>query len=656
MFLRIRPLDEKRLLSSAAAAAAAAGGDSKASGANATTAATVAALSELKSVAASCMQIADDSNAVMMQAPKDSASYKTGDRSGKYQFSRVFGPDTTQSDLYKSCVQQLVPTVLGGQNALVFAYGITNSGKTYTIQGTQSEPGIIPRMISDLFAAVKTAKNGGSAAAAATAAGTTVVPAAANVHRIEVSYLEIYNEQIYDLLCHVTGANTSTDNGGGSDDGADANNGGTETGASSPASTTSSNATNGNGNGAASTKNAANGNGSAFSFASSAALNAAADKKHAKDTAAAAALEAALNSTQTADAITTAGAPFKRRVLKLATDATGAVFARGLTHVGVTSADDAFRLLREGQRNRRMGETSLNSESSRSHSVFAIKLLGSGSGSNNVISKITIVDLAGAERTVKTGNTGKRLNETKTINTSLMKLGRCLEALRWNQSNPNGIPKVIPFRESKITHLFKDALCGWGHVVMLTNASNHPLDYDETQHAMRYAAMAQKILIEPKVYGNYKSAAEKERELARQKERETARADRAEAAREFKAALAAKNGHSRAASTAGRASVKRTADKTIERLDFESNSPPDSRRQSEWDDHFNGGESDAERDGGDEFYSESAQNEIDALLDQIYELKRELIHCEKQRAESEVRTRDEVVAEMEAATKQTEQV
>src|SRR5262245_1028521 len=78
---------------------------------------------------------------------------------------------------------------------------------------------------------------------------------------------------------------------------------------------------------------------------------------------------------------------------------------------------------RTGQKQRSRGETTLNASSSRSHSVFTIKLCTR----NGVYSKLSLVDLAGAERSTRTGNTGQRMVESKGINTSLMKLGRCLE-------------------------------------------------------------------------------------------------------------------------------------------------------------------------------------------------------------------------------------
>lgn len=71
------------------------------------------------------------------------------------------------------------------------------------------------------------------------------------------------------------------------------------------------------------------------------------------------------------------------------------------------------------------------------------------------------------------------------INSSLMTLGRCLEALRWNQQHREGPLRVLPYRESKVTHFFRDALHGYGQVVLSVNVSPCARDYDETTHVLK---------------------------------------------------------------------------------------------------------------------------------------------------------------------------
>ena len=66
------------------------------------------------------------------------------------------------------------------------------------------------------------------------------------------------------------------------------------------------------------------------------------------------------------------------------------------------------------------------------------------------LARLSFVDLAGSERAGRTGNVGARLKEAGAINASLMTLGRCLEALRWNQQHRTAEPRLVPYRESKV--------------------------------------------------------------------------------------------------------------------------------------------------------------------------------------------------------------
>lgn len=77
--------------------------------------------------------------------------------SAVYTFSHVFPPDTTQSDFFAKTTLPLVRDVLQGQNALLFTYGVTNSGKTYTVQGGTQEgsAGILPRTLDVMFNSIK---------------------------------------------------------------------------------------------------------------------------------------------------------------------------------------------------------------------------------------------------------------------------------------------------------------------------------------------------------------------------------------------------------------------------------------------------------------------------------------------------------------------
>ena len=98
----------------------------------------------------------------------------------QFFFDYVFDKNTSQQTIYENTTKNLLTGIIDGFNATVFAYGATGSGKTYTMLGTSKEKGIMPRSISDLFKLLNVYKN--------------------KDFKMNVSYIEIYNEIIRDLL------------------------------------------------------------------------------------------------------------------------------------------------------------------------------------------------------------------------------------------------------------------------------------------------------------------------------------------------------------------------------------------------------------------------------------------------------------------------
>ncbi|KAJ6380823.1 hypothetical protein OIU77_029673 [Salix suchowensis] len=100
--------------------------------------------------------------------------------SNKFEFDRVFGEACKTEEVYRSKTKEIVTAAVRGFNGTVFAYGQTNSGKTHTMRGTANEPGVIPLAVHDLFHIIQQ-----------------------DVDReflLRMSYMEIYNEDINDLL------------------------------------------------------------------------------------------------------------------------------------------------------------------------------------------------------------------------------------------------------------------------------------------------------------------------------------------------------------------------------------------------------------------------------------------------------------------------
>ncbi|XP_048130623.1 kinesin-like protein KIN-7C, mitochondrial isoform X2 [Rhodamnia argentea] len=97
-----------------------------------------------------------------------------------YGFDRVFGPATTTRHVYDVAAQHVVSGAMQGMTGTVFAYGVTSSGKTHTMHGEQKSPGIIPLAVKDVFGIIQETPG--------------------REFLLRVSYLEIYNEVINDLL------------------------------------------------------------------------------------------------------------------------------------------------------------------------------------------------------------------------------------------------------------------------------------------------------------------------------------------------------------------------------------------------------------------------------------------------------------------------
>ncbi|KAE8100703.1 hypothetical protein FH972_018571 [Carpinus fangiana] len=97
-----------------------------------------------------------------------------------YGFDRVFGPATTTRHVYDVAAQHVVSGAMEGINGTVFAYGVTSSGKTHTMHGEQKSPGVIPLAVKDVFGIIQETPG--------------------REFLLRVSYLEIYNEVINDLL------------------------------------------------------------------------------------------------------------------------------------------------------------------------------------------------------------------------------------------------------------------------------------------------------------------------------------------------------------------------------------------------------------------------------------------------------------------------
>ncbi|KAI9272783.1 P-loop containing nucleoside triphosphate hydrolase protein [Phascolomyces articulosus] len=132
-------------------------------------------------------EIAANSPVILEAKRRRDAVLRNTGKDKEYSFDRVFGPESTQEEVYKEVAQPILDEVLMGYNCTIFAYGQTGTGKTYTMEGELEErngrltprAGIIPRAIYKLFETLDTEHA---------------------EYSVKVSLIELYNEELRDLL------------------------------------------------------------------------------------------------------------------------------------------------------------------------------------------------------------------------------------------------------------------------------------------------------------------------------------------------------------------------------------------------------------------------------------------------------------------------
>ncbi|XP_076670153.1 kinesin-like protein Klp61F [Andrena cerasifolii] len=138
---------------------------------------------EIKRKSRSVIETLNDKEVILHERQQDKVSKK-------FKFDSVFGPSSKQIDVYNAVVSPLLEQVLDGYNCTVFAYGQTGTGKTFTMEGINNDPtlhwqsdssaGMIPRSLSHLFDKLQLIES--------------------QEYTVRVSFLELYNEELFDLL------------------------------------------------------------------------------------------------------------------------------------------------------------------------------------------------------------------------------------------------------------------------------------------------------------------------------------------------------------------------------------------------------------------------------------------------------------------------
>ncbi|XP_043790092.1 kinesin-like protein Klp61F [Apis laboriosa] len=321
------------------------------------------------------LEIPNDKEVIVHERPYDKISKK-------FKFNSVFGPSAKQINVYNVVVNPLLEQVLAGYNCTVFAYGQTGTGKTFTMEGinkelnlywhSDSSAGMIPRSLSHLFDKLQALET--------------------QEYTVRVSFLELYNEDIFDLLSNNHDAS-------------------------------------------------------------------------------------------------------KLRLYE-DTSKKGAVIVHGLEEVTIHNTSEVYKILKKGSDKRQTAATFMNTQSSRSHTIFSITvhMKESTIDGEEILKtgKLNLVDLAGSENVGRSGSVDKRAREAGNINQSLLTLGRVITALV--ERAPH-----IPYRESKLTRLLQESLGGRTKTSIIATVSPANINLEETLSTLDYAHRAKNITNRPEI-------------------------------------------------------------------------------------------------------------------------------------------------------------
>nr|XP_020454613.1 kinesin-like protein KIF20A [Monopterus albus]XP_020454614.1 kinesin-like protein KIF20A [Monopterus albus] len=417
-----------------------------------------------------CVAVQDEET-LLLKAPKESQNMRTAERGitqsmHKFSFTKIFGPKSTQQQLYESTMKEMVKDVLQGENRLLYTYGVTNSGKTYTIQGSGREAGLLPRALASLFRKLQ----------------GRLYDA---VDLKPVMYQDVRQLQPSEVRAEEIRRNSLLKE----DENLSSRRGGTTTVWDSGLSSMSDVVTQ------------LEDTDSVCLEPDSLSHSGGHDLEEGVQFSIWVSFYEIYNEFlyDLLDASPSLQ-PRKRVTLRLSDDKQGNPYVKDLTWIQVRSAEEAWKIVRAGHRNQSFASTHFNQNSSRSHSVFSVRILHvrpeAGSDQTIHTSELTVCDLAGSER-CKDQRNGERMKEANNINTSLLTLGRCIAALRHNQSNRSRPPQVVPFRDSKLTRVLQGFFCGRGTSSMVVNINPCASIYDETLQALKFSAIATQLVHGP---------------------------------------------------------------------------------------------------------------------------------------------------------------
>eukprot|EP01041_Mallomonas_annulata_P004997 gene4997-9998_t len=358
-----------------------------------------------------------------------------------FTFDYVFGTDSNQNEVYEDCVVDLVDATFDGFNATVLAYGQTGSGKTFTMGSSsnlrinEEQQGIIPHVIQYVFETVHQKESEDPNCS----------------YRVRIQFLEIYGEEIRDLLepslstkvsiretaageVYVTGAKELLVS-------------------------------------SAEEMMMALERGTLSRTTGSTLMNQSSSRSHAIFTIL---LENRIK-------ISLKGENSENRNVTN-------LISQQSENINTTNLDN-----NNNNDNNSINNSNSNSNSNNNNNTMNLKLLES----NDIQTcKFHFVDLAGSERAKRTGAEGARLKEGIDINKGLLVLGNVISAL--GDEKKKGKTHV-PYRDSKLTRMLQDSLGGNSKTLMICCVSPADTNMNESLNALRYANRARNIKNKPVV-------------------------------------------------------------------------------------------------------------------------------------------------------------
>eukprot|EP00062_Callorhinchus_milii_P007087 gi/632948337/ref/XP_007889550.1/ PREDICTED: LOW QUALITY PROTEIN: kinesin-like protein KIF20A [Callorhinchus milii] len=416
---------------------------------------------------------------LMLRAPKDSFAMKSTERGigqamHKFSFTQIFSPEVSQKVFFDVVMKGLVKEVLGGHNRLVYTYGVSNSGKTYTIQGSNRDNGILPRSLAVIFNSLQ-GKLYPRMDLKPTLCSDVLQLDSKLVRQEELKKLSLMGVMREEDLETPVKKNLSTEwrqRGAGISCDSDSGIAGMSCTSQLEASEFT----------------------SRWADQHTVVL---VQGQHVQYSIWVSFFEIYNEMTYDLLEMVPVNSNRKRQTLKLCEDKNGNTYIKDLTWINVNNAEEAWKILKIGRKNQSMASTHLNQNSSRSHSIFSIRVLHVSEDWKSVLqtSELSLCDLAGSER-CKEQKRGDRMKEATNINTSLHSLGRCISALRQNQQIRSK-PNVVPFRDSKLTRVFQGFFTSRGKSCMIVNINQCASTYDETLQVMKFSAIASQLIQAP---------------------------------------------------------------------------------------------------------------------------------------------------------------